>query len=398
MASQKISIFTFAKSGGAGRVSILLSTLFEERGVGARVISRTDSGLRASAKSSAAFSLLPLFFLALIDRYVIRKSSWKSEFSLLRDLYKSRVVPARNHESTALLRWTAGFVDFKSLSKKGYSNFILIPPDYFPFTGGCHYSLGCEQFKRDCSECPAVRSLFRPLVAKNQSKKLMRAKEFGDKVKVVYPSQGVKEKFSQTPIGKSFRESRVIPHPLDAEFMVAQKSKNRKGDQKITIIMVAENLDDPIKSVENAIQSFSRASEVFRLTLIGHSGSLRSRYGNSNDFIKFTGHLPQNEITQELLTADIFLVASDEEFFGSAALQALACGLPVMSPPNSGTYQMCADLGLETAISLDGQIEAQAQAFFESQRYDEVLAKISKIDFHTRNQRILDSYLESLNL
>lgn len=394
MAAKRLSIFTFAKSGGAGRVSILLSKLLQEQGVNARVVTRTDNGLRGSAKSIIDFSLLPLIFLAFIDRYVVRKSSWKSEFSLFRDLYKSRVVPPRNQESAAVLRWTAGFVDFKSLSKKGYSNFILIPPDYFPFTGGCHYSLGCEQFKKDCSECPAVRKLFRPLVSKNHNKKLMQAKEFGDKVKVVYPSNGVREKLSHTPIGKAFRESRVIPHPLDSEFIGMSKARSGEGGRKISVILVAENLDDPIKGVENTIQSLSRTRRAFNLTLVGHSDVLQKKYGKTNDFITFTGHLPQDKIIKNLLDSDIFLVASEEEYFGSAALQALACGLPVMSTQDSGAYFMCEDLGVERGIDKNKGLEVQIREFVKNTDFQNMKSKIRNLQFGYRNQEIVVSYMD----
>ena len=30
----------------------------------------------------------------------------------------------------------------------------------WPFTGGCHYTLGCEKFYKECESCPSVKTLY----------------------------------------------------------------------------------------------------------------------------------------------------------------------------------------------------------------------------------------------
>jgi len=62
--------------------------------------------------------------------------------------------------------------------------------------------------------------------------------------------------------------------------------------------------------------------------------SLARREGVS-DFVTFTGHLPQHEVMERLVAADVFLFPSLHDSGGMAVLEAMACGLPTI----------CLDLG-----------------------------------------------------
>ena len=59
------------------------------------------------------------------------------------------------------LRWIV------ALEKKGFKIFFTLH-DQRLFTGGCHYSRGCQQFTSDCSRCPAVPYFYRPSVRRSR--------------------------------------------------------------------------------------------------------------------------------------------------------------------------------------------------------------------------------------
>ena len=43
----------------------------------------------------------------------------------------------------------------------------------WPFTGGCHYTLGCNKFTSNCQSCPQLKSNFKyDLSTFNQNRKL----------------------------------------------------------------------------------------------------------------------------------------------------------------------------------------------------------------------------------
>jgi len=55
--------------------------------------------------------------------------------------------------------WTSNFINFETLgqlSNKYSSLVFVLMADMAPLTGGCHYSLDCDGYKVDCSNCPAI--------------------------------------------------------------------------------------------------------------------------------------------------------------------------------------------------------------------------------------------------
>jgi glycosyltransferase involved in cell wall biosynthesis len=86
-------------------------------------------------------------------------------------------------------------------------------------------------------------------------------------------------------------------------------------------------------------EAFAGGNE--RLRLIG-DGSLRApledlanRLGIA-DRVEFTGTLPPKGVRAQLAAADAFVLASTGETFGVAIIEALACGLPVVSTASGG--------------------------------------------------------------
>lgn len=53
------------------------------------------------------------------------------------------------------LHWVAGFVDYSFFSKNS-KPVVWTFHDMAPFTGGCHYSSGCEGYRTDCVQCPQI--------------------------------------------------------------------------------------------------------------------------------------------------------------------------------------------------------------------------------------------------
>ena len=58
------------------------------------------------------------------------------------------------------LHWTAGFVDQPALFRRPPANtpVVITMHDMNPFTGGCHYDMGCGRFTGKCGQCPQLGS------------------------------------------------------------------------------------------------------------------------------------------------------------------------------------------------------------------------------------------------
>jgi L-malate glycosyltransferase len=125
----------------------------------------------------------------------------------------------------------------------------------------------------------------------------------------------------------------------------------------------------PVKRVQDVIKVFAQVNEKIpsRLMLIG-DGPERSdcerlcRELNIVELVKFMGK--QDSIAQLLSISDLFLIPSQEESFGLAALEALSCGVPVISTSVGGLPEL--NLHNETGyITTIGDIDRMARYAIE---------------------------------
>ncbi|MCX6827120.1 MAG: N-acetyl-alpha-D-glucosaminyl L-malate synthase BshA [candidate division Zixibacteria bacterium] len=104
----------------------------------------------------------------------------------------------------------------------------------------------------------------------------------------------------------------------------------------------------PVKRIIDVIDIFDRINKALpsKLLLIGEGPDAilaRRQVGkkNLNDRVIFLGN--QDRVEAILPAADLFLLPSEEESFGLAALEALACGVPVIGSSGTGLTEVIED-------------------------------------------------------
>lgn len=161
---------------------------------------------------------------------------------------------------------------------------------------------------------------------------------------------------------------RVIPNFIDParyESLADPVGARRwaKGDEKI---LVHISNFRPVKRVMDVVEVFLKVRERVktRLLLVG-DGPERARierYCRQSevcDQIHFIGNLPAVE--DVLVGADLFLLPSVAESFGLAALEALACKVPVIGSDAGGLPDVVVD-GENGYLRPVGDVEAMAAA------------------------------------
>lgn len=157
----------------------------------------------------------------------------------------------------------------------------------------------------------------------------------------------VSERFSDLLETKIQRKVYLLPNVIDPSFesLCIAKKKN----QAFTLINVASL--DANKNHQLLIRSFAKAfSGKKSVTLkIAGSGKLLTKLrkltvtlGIESQVI-FTGHLSRRNIKALMLEADCLIVASQHETFGVVIIEALACGLPVISTRCGGPEDIIDD-------------------------------------------------------
>ena len=320
-----IAHVSFSSAGGAGSVARILSEEQRRRGQDSQIISITTSDLRKSPLSA------PLHTMAAgIDEYIVKAADFSSPISVVRDQVsglRTRDIAGVDIIHLHGINGAMSLEDLHSVPK--HTRVVWTLHDMNPFTGACHYSLGCEGFKRSCSGCPAVKSVF----YKRVSDLLTIKKEAVAKVpnlSIVSPSRWLAEEAKHSTVFASHSIS-VIPNPIDPIFL-GENSASTKTDEtsSLRIIVVAKNLSDPVKQVDTAVRAFHSAfphKGNTTLTLVGSGGKEFEGEG-----VALTGPLAKSDLAQALAQSDVLIVPSKGENAPLVIGEAAASGcLPLVA-------------------------------------------------------------------
>ncbi|NNG28090.1 MAG: N-acetyl-alpha-D-glucosaminyl L-malate synthase BshA [Ignavibacteriaceae bacterium] len=143
------------------------------------------------------------------------------------------------------------------------------------------------------------------------------------------------------------KEIKVIPNFVDTDLYKPQVNgdfKKHLADENEKILVHTSNFR-VVKRVADTINIFENIHDKIpsKLILVG-DGPDRSecerlcRQKGLDDKVKFLGK--QDALVEILTSSDIFLIPSQSESFGLAALEAMACGLPVISSSVGGLPEL----------------------------------------------------------
>ena len=176
----------------------------------------------------------------------------------------------------------------------------------------------------------------------------------------------------------------VVPNFIDPgryEKAVAVQSTNRwrQGDEKL---LVHISNFRPVKRVMDVVEVFHRVHTEIpsRLLLVGDGPDRpkverHCRECDLCDAITFIGNLPLVE--EVLVDADLFLLPSETESFGLAALEALACEVPVIATAVGGLPEVVRD-GANGYLLPVGDVEGMAAAALGLLRDEELRREFSR--------------------
>jgi N-acetyl-alpha-D-glucosaminyl L-malate synthase BshA len=146
------------------------------------------------------------------------------------------------------------------------------------------------------------------------------------------------------------KDIRVIHNFFDAERFKPGCTECRKNEfvREGEFLIAHISNFRPVKRVLDVIEIFDKIqSEVpARLVLIGEGPDTalarrQIKKKKLEDKVAFLGN--QTRVEAVLPCADLFLIPSEEESFGLAALEALACGVPVIGTSGTGLVEVVDD-------------------------------------------------------
>lgn len=328
----RIAHLTFSMSGGAGRVAVALANSQASLGHQSRVISLLEYGLKENWNKFPTLSIA-----AGLDNFVFAKKNKKtlvtlarskqSQIGLLQDLDLAQVDVLNFH-------WIEGVTTLPQISEilKGWSGRIFWTlHDMRPFTGACHYSHNCENYKSDCGNCPILRKPFRNLSKEdiNVRERILKSLE----ISFIAPSVWMFKKAEESRLLAQERIT-LIENPINPLFLNWEPSK----DERSGSLFIAADLDDKIKGFAE-IQELAIKHPELKLSAIGKKASRQETNG-----ARYLGKLTPSETATALRSAEYLIVNSLAENAPLVIAEAAASGVVPILPRG---LKSCVSTGLQ---------------------------------------------------
>lgn len=342
----QIDHITFSKTGGAGVVASLLSSSQKALGHDPRLLTVLDGSL-----SEFPFKYPSLTIRAALDNFFIARADVPSLTSLSRRGLGELDSEIVRKNSAVHFHWVEGVITPDNLRYISQHSLAAVWTlhDMAPFTGFCHLSHGCRGFETDCTKCPQSRRPFHRSIALSLKKRASTFAPISEKLKIVVPSEWMREKASKSLVFKNF-DIQVIRNPVSPVFYSKPKNEYLRKelgieDKEFVAILVATDLDDPNKRVQKAIEvflsTFEHRAQRVRLVLIGRSR--RDRF-HRDPRLDFRGPLGQEAVSDLLSAADVVLSTSMAESSGLTIAEAAAAGTPALVlEGDSGSKELVVD-------------------------------------------------------
>ena len=337
--------FTYSASGGAGRIAAQISKIQQDDGIDSQLLCDAEGGVRKDFFQHPVRGVEAIF-----DYYGVRRNRNAPLFSLFRNGTAGWIQGKKSERKfLAHLHWTPGVLSMADLLFLAKNNIptVWTLHDMWPVTGGCHHSLNCTEFERECATCPQAKSLF----AGRVEEQLIRKREFVSAhpaLIFVAPSKWMKNQAERSSISQG-TEIKVIPNPIEIKpYLLQDKELNRRNLgiplESFVVGCAAVDLSDPIKNIREIVEIVHglarRTSRQVQLVAIGEG----EPPGGFDKNVKRLGLLASTEkLAQAYSTLDVFLSTSMIETFPTTLLEASATGVPSIVYPNGGMADLIID-------------------------------------------------------
>lgn len=257
-------------------------------------------------------------------------------------------LPEARPADAVVMHWVSQFVSAESIrGLLGLGKPVAWRlSDMWPFTGGCHYSGGCEAFTAGCEDCPQIDPALRAFPA--AMLKARREALAGGGLTVVSPSRWLAGLARRSALLRDCRVE-VIPNGVNAEvFRPEPGARRRLGlpAGHAFVLFVATHAERR-KGFGHLLNALAVVRETLGATALPDGRRLALMVTGDLDVsdarrlgipaFSFGAVDDDSHLRRIYSAADVFAFASMEENFPSTVLEAMACALPVAGFSTGGT-------------------------------------------------------------
>ncbi|WP_456277642.1 glycosyltransferase [Bacillus sp. AK128] len=276
-------------------------------------------------------------FSRYFDDFLLSKYNNRSNyiFSLGKGIFDEDILKLINDFDIVHLHWINNYLLSIEILSKISKPIIWTMRDMWPFTGGCHYSIGCMKFMNGCGKCDFLQSK----EIEDVSKWVITRKKlsYSENIYPVAISNWLKDYAEKSYLFSNFEIS-MIPNCIDNRNVFIpqdkQLSKEALGiplDKKVLLFGAVNSSSDErkgFKYLEESIKNINNPEDFF---LIIFGSDEEEKFDFSVDY-KNVGRVNNDLLLAKVYSAsDVFIAPSIEEAFGKTILEAMSSGTPVIA-------------------------------------------------------------------
>lgn len=213
--------------------------------------------------------------------------------------------------------------------------------DMWPFTGGCHYSMGCERFQKECISCPQLNSNIESDLSNlvfNVKKEFLANKN----ISFVGISNWISEKAKESSLFKTSKIQTIyngidisLYNNINKDF--AKKSLNLPIGKKILLIG-AKDLYDYYKGIDKFIEAcnYLEKKRNYHLISFGENSDLSNLGLGFSSYTNYEFISDESMLNKIYSAADVFIAPSIFEAFGKTIVESMLSGTPVVCFDSTG--------------------------------------------------------------
>ncbi|MBM9547008.1 glycosyltransferase [Leptospira sp. 201903074] len=250
------------------------------------------------------------------------------------------------------LHWVSYFVSIKDIGKllKLGKKIVWTLHDEWAYTGGCHYTSGCDGYLNDCKFCPQVNSNIAALPELIHSEKTLN---FSSEISLVSPSRWLAEKASQSSFfkGTTFR---VIPNSIESDWFTNNNRSEARAqfgypEDCFLIGFGADSIGEKRKGFVYLLEALKILSknrewnDAYKSKKIAvlFFGNYSHRDAELDNYAQHIGSFSDDQTLISIYKMlDLFLIPSLEDNLPNTLLESMASGTPVLGFPVGGLTEM----------------------------------------------------------
>lgn len=350
----KVVILSNTDSGGGAAIAARrLNDALNNNGVSSHmlVLEKKSANEKVVALPLSSFRKKLLkgftYFEYLYQRKVLLKDKTVAMFSTNEvgvDVTQHPLVQAAD---VINIHWiNFGFLSLRDIEKLYALNkpIVWTLHDMWLFTGGCHYSGECEQFKVDCSSCAIVNFKKTPSLIWRKKELIFKK----NKINIVAPSQWLVDESKKASLTKN-AHSVCVPNTLNSSlFSNLNKEEACKklglDATKKYILFSAANPNDVRKGFSYFVSAVERLKKEYanhaQLELLV-MGKEQKAFSSLALKVNNLGFISSEEKAALIYAAaSVFVIPSLEDNLPNTIMEALSCGTPCVGFAIGGIQEM----------------------------------------------------------